>query len=117
MAAAMVRSQTRLLLTGWLCAGLLGLVLSAPACGQATPTSTADSLQPWIEEVRAQRQALAERRHDYHKARRRAHEETLNANHRRHEQQRQRIIEHFTEPVPPPYPPGGWDNHWYYRGW
>lgn len=86
----------------------------------------------WIAEVRAQRRALSESRQQYHDALFQAHNETLAAQTKRHEEQRRRVLEHLAErrrahldttgtpfpsPATPTPPPPNFNQPWLGGPW
>jgi hypothetical protein len=145
-------SGARLIGCGWLVlAGLAGPATAEESGTRTTPPTDpsvigiepTDRGAPWLDEVRAQREAWESRRsaaREYHEQRRRTYhprgaiqQEAWEEDLRRRRAERQERIEQDREvfrrlgsevseqaepllPEPPAYPPG-WDNLWYFRGY
>ncbi|MTW19957.1 hypothetical protein [Allochromatium palmeri] len=115
-----------LVLSGAALAGSAAMA-SDPAVGDTQP----DQISPWLDEVRAQREAWEARRsaaREQHEQRRRLHhprsaaqQATWEEDLRRRRAERQERIEQdreaFIRPEPPGLYPPGWNNLWYFRGY
>jgi hypothetical protein len=116
-----------LVLSGWAFAEPGATASDPAAMGDAQP----DQVSPWLDEVRAQREAWEARRsvvREQHEQRRRIHhprsaaqQETWEEDLRRRRAERQERIEQdrevFLRPEPPGLYPPGWNNLWYFRGY
>lgn len=132
----------------WLCAGapILAEDIEGSTAPSQAPAPVADPALPWLDEVRAQRKAVEERRKAAREAidaRRRlsdpwgaaqkeAREDDLRRRRQAHLERMEQEREMFRgqapdqppapwpaipDPPPAPFAPPGWDNYWYYRGY
>jgi hypothetical protein len=100
--------------------GMFGEAFSRVASTSDSMTN-ADRLPRWIAEVRAQRQALAKHRREYHESRLRLNEEALQAQAELHQHQHQQVSDHLNaqrrallgdrQPILPFIPPPPLDAH------